>query len=242
MRNSLLHRWFFHPSDAVWLTSRLFNMDPCVYYGLAKDVLKRPLRAATLQRREFREMLNVPAVREVIQTVANPSGVDEFLFDELTMLEQARLMLDTDLLVTIHGAGETNVAFMRPCSIVLEVCPFGYCDAGVHQDTYFGSLALSADVIFYRWTEAKRNCVMSRDQYTGGGVLTGNRRRCWGIYEALPDDLAKGGEMCMPSKFCRACSRTTNVLVNTTMLAELLLVALRRRETCIRSHPLYNPV
>lgn len=44
-------------------------------------------------------------------------------------------MRSTDILVTVHGAGETNMAWMKPCSVVLEVFPWAF-----YYD-YFGSLA-----------------------------------------------------------------------------------------------------
>jgi len=44
----------------------------------------------------------------------------------MSFAEQVRDMRRTDIVIAPHGAGQTNVAFMRPCSILIEVTPFGY--------------------------------------------------------------------------------------------------------------------
>ena len=49
--------------------------------------------------------------------VANPSG---------SFVDQAREMHSADIIIASHGAALTNLAFIRPCTAVLELFPFGY--------------------------------------------------------------------------------------------------------------------
>ena len=44
-----------------------------------------------------------------------------FDFEGNTFREQVSIMRATDILLTVHGAAETNIAWMHPCSTVLEV-------------------------------------------------------------------------------------------------------------------------
>lgn len=106
---------------------------------------------------------------------------------------------------------------------------------------YYAILANDLGLIFYRWTESKVNCLLKEGAYTGGGWLTGNRKHCNPIWDGLSTDPMVASTYCMPNQQCRACSRMTNVIVNTTLLQELFEEALVKRSTCIAKHPLYSP-
>ena len=49
------------------------------------------------------------------------ASADVVFFEDLPATSQALLMSQTDLIIAPHGAGLVNIAFMRPCSIVIEV-------------------------------------------------------------------------------------------------------------------------
>lgn len=234
-REKLL-RWFLHPSDAIWLTANILGLDPC---ARGKDA--SPMVAAVLQRFGSREILNIDDVKQAVHRRFQ-GDVAEVSFEGKHLKEQVAAMHATDVLVAVHGAGETNVAFMKPCSVVLEICPFGYCEFGVTHGatTYFGTLADNAGLVYYRYTEQKRNCVLKDDAYTGGGTLTGNRKKCSDIYGALPLDGGVASVICQPNKYCRACSRLTNLIVNTSSLLDILDQALVGREKCLASHSYYK--
>jgi hypothetical protein len=72
------------------------------------------------------------------------STVKKLLFEELTLYQQAKAMRDADVVIAIHGAGLTNIAFMSPCSIVIEVFPELY-----YWPTFYGSLANQTGLLYY---------------------------------------------------------------------------------------------
>jgi hypothetical protein len=114
--------WFLHASDAVWLTSQLLRLDTCAYYNSLRLYSgNTPLNVSILQRRGARVLLNMYAVRQATQryfvAINTSSRVGTIEFEPLSIVEQAQRMLETDVLITLHGAGETNMAFMKPCSI-----------------------------------------------------------------------------------------------------------------------------
>lgn len=47
-------------------------------------------------------------------------------FEEMTFLEQIAVMQKTDILIAVHGAGNTNIIFLPENSIVIEIYPFAY--------------------------------------------------------------------------------------------------------------------
>ena len=50
-------------------------------------------------------------------------GFEEICFEDYTILEQVFLMQNVEVLVSMHGAGLTNVLFMNPHSKLLEFTP-----------------------------------------------------------------------------------------------------------------------
>lgn len=108
--------WFLHGSDAIWLTSTLLGRnDPCELY---KRLMKSSHTTVTiLQRRDARVMMNSEEVRQVIKSNVMNAVVAETYFDSMPLLQQVEVMLRSDIVVTIHGAGQTNIAFMKPCSV-----------------------------------------------------------------------------------------------------------------------------
>lgn len=245
-RNLYWLRWFLHPSDAVTLTAHLLQTDPCVHRGSATHRRASPMVVTILQRQYFRRMLNLKEVKATLEAALHRrivSAISIVTFDGKTLKAQAEIMYKTDIFVTIHGAGQTNVAFMRPCSVVLEICPFAYCEVGITQGptTYFGTLAHSTGLIYFRYTEPKENSILPPDTHTGGGSWSGNSKRCGKVYGALPSsDAYAATASCQPDKHCRECSRMTDVLVNSTVLRELTAQAVAKRDECILTHPFYS--
>lgn len=65
-------------------------------------------------------------------------------FEGKSLFYQVQAMRSTDVLLTGHGAGNANIAWMKPCSIVIEVFPWAF-----YIPNYFGSLAKSAGLLYY---------------------------------------------------------------------------------------------
>lgn len=47
-------------------------------------------------------------------------------FEEMTFLEQMSVMQKTDILIAVHGAGNTNIVFLPENSVFIEIYPFAY--------------------------------------------------------------------------------------------------------------------
>ena len=117
-----LYRWFLHPSDASWLTSKLLQHDPCI--DKAKSLLNSGLSVKILQRRGAREMVNT---EEVINSVRSNGvalkSIEMIDFESSSLLQQAQQMYGSDVLITVHGAGQTNIVFMK---VQTSICPPSY--------------------------------------------------------------------------------------------------------------------
>jgi Glycosyltransferase 61 len=62
-------------------------------------------------------------------------------FEGKTFLEQVKFFLETDIVISPHGAQLTALAFLPPCAALLEFFPKDYLVAD-----YFGSLALAINI------------------------------------------------------------------------------------------------
>ncbi|CAO2206841.1 unnamed protein product [Urochloa humidicola] len=87
------------------------------------------LRVTLLFRRGSRAFKDEPAVARVFdKECARVAGcvVTATHTDNLTFCDQVRLMSETDVLVTPHGAQVTNLLFMDPNSSIMEFYPLGW--------------------------------------------------------------------------------------------------------------------
>jgi hypothetical protein len=69
---------------------------------------------------------------------------------------QYTALSEVDIVISVHGAQLTNLIFMKPCSIIIEVFPWLY-----NIPSFFGSLATSTDILHYSWEETPWNCQMN---------------------------------------------------------------------------------
>ena len=121
---------------------------------------------------------------------------------------------------------------MRPCSVAIEVVPFGLeLPPNSH---YFGALARSADVLHYSFVAEKHNSKLLLGAATSGG------KDCRPIYNTLSSDMYAAFRECYANKYCKACAKITAITINTTTLAGVLRQATADRAACLRSHPLYR--
>jgi hypothetical protein len=70
----------------------------------------------------------------IVKIVSNPGG---------TLLKQARLFHSADIIISSHGAQLTNLAFIRPCTVVVEIFPYAYYMG------FFQTLVLAAEGIAF---------------------------------------------------------------------------------------------
>lgn len=77
-------------------------------------------RAAGLPR----NLLNEPEVEAWLRQ----EGFEKVYFEQLSLLEQARLMRETEVLLAVHGANMTNILFLPGTSKVIEIHNQEYSD------------------------------------------------------------------------------------------------------------------
>lgn len=82
-------------------------------------------------------------VRNIYSSKTKQKTIETMLvFENMTVDEQVRDMRRSDIVIAAHGAGQTNVAFMRPCSILIEITPYGY-------KSTFGPLMVETGIAFH---------------------------------------------------------------------------------------------
>lgn len=97
-----------------------------------------------------REMTNPRDMQQALQDEATQLRVVLYEF-ETSMLQTMQVMRATRLLITPHGAGMSNLVFMRPGAAVLETN--GYrCD---YLGDYYGQLANLLNLHHRMWTEMR---------------------------------------------------------------------------------------
>lgn len=88
------------------------------------------LRVTVINRRGPRALLGLPALRKALVGRAAAARVRLAYrvveFEGLPLCAQAAIMQTTDVVISAHGAGNTNYIFLRPASVALEIFPFGY--------------------------------------------------------------------------------------------------------------------
>jgi hypothetical protein len=168
-----------------------------------------------------------------------PSNVTMFMTEDQPFETQARSFAQADIVVSIHGAGETNILFMKPCSILIEIYPWQYTPV-----YFFHGLANKVGMIHEYW-EANRtekfpffkkedaDCNKQFHpvwfKYQDG---IGGRKKNETINAMLRAECVKKGS-------CVTCARLVpSVEVSIPMLHEKLAMGLRRRQSCI--HRLVN--
>jgi hypothetical protein len=104
---------------------------------------RRLPRIAILNRNitSGRHVLNAPEIAAAIKKAYPTISVPIVYFEQKTFLEQIQFFMETDILLTPHGAQLTGMAFLPPCAAVLEFFPNHYL-----VPDYFGSLAAAINV------------------------------------------------------------------------------------------------
>jgi hypothetical protein len=253
--------WFLHPSDAYILGSLILNTHPCVdedkhvalkWANLKIIVIDRPLRGLKNANEVLKSLsqflINDKPIRiESYSNDNNPellngSTARSLYLENKTFHEQVQLMRSSDIVITAHGAALTNIAFMKPCSIVIEVFPFGY-----YFPNYFGYLARRSGLLHYEWPASKEETEFHDD------------KQCLNILhdvsvsakQSVSNDtssysyLVRVGDLCRQMHLCQMCYRkihrfAKHVKINTKLLGDKMSSALLDRQRCIDKNPLYH--
>lgn len=108
---------------------------------------KQQPRITILDRQNTRHILNIHALHKSIESsflgAASPSSsIRVAYFEQVPFAKQVAVLMQTDILVSPHGAQLTGLPFMATrCSAVIELFPTGY-----FEPVFFGSLAAAAGI------------------------------------------------------------------------------------------------
>jgi len=140
-----LHGWFLHPTDAVALTAAVLGEDPCASLPAAFTKGDN-LQVLLVDRTVGRRLARPDVVKDYLSQKPYVSSVFLVTFrgGVGTLISQARQAHAANVFIATHGAGNTNIAFMRPCSIFIELYPRLF-----YLPQYFGSLARQAGLLHF---------------------------------------------------------------------------------------------
>jgi Glycosyltransferase 61 len=125
--------------------------------------LGRTPKIAILNRKvkSGRNLMNARKLATSIEEIFPGQSVPIIYFEGKTMLEQVKFFMETDIVVSPHGAQLTAMAFMKNCSTLVELFPKNYVAAD-----YFGSLAASIAVDHrYFYLADNENEIQSYQKY-----------------------------------------------------------------------------
>lgn len=215
--------YFAHPSDAYTLANDVLDLDPCRLSNAAPSMLEH-LRILIVDRKYNRKIKNL---QHVVNTVAdihpNHRHPEVVLFDGLTMQQQLRFIVQSDIVMFAHGAAIANLAFANPCTGVIEVLPYGYCTASFYRDLYN-----SIDAVAYSWYDERPQDYsqdLSCNKIIQSAALVEN--------STCHVSFSKGTA-------ARQCLRKMDIHVDTDILRRNLLKVISERKKCIQTHPFLN--
>lgn len=147
----------------------------------------------------------------------------------MSLSQQARALRSIDVLLTAKGSGEVNIAWMRPCSIVLEISPWAY-----FIPHYFYKLSRRSGLLHYSWQALKKD--------TRTTDLFLNRPECERKLRAIENknhgNITSMNKECLNDPLCSSCGQNVDgVIVNISDLQSLVEKAVEDRRRCIANHP-----
>ncbi len=106
---------FFSHDESRWMRSAVYK-----WYGISPERSSRKqITYVTRCCKSARYNENDNEVVDALKSVSSATVLAKF--DGMSFEMQVRLMVDTTLLISIHGAQLTNLMFMHPGSSVIEI-------------------------------------------------------------------------------------------------------------------------
>lgn len=250
---------FLHPSDAMVLTGSVLQKDPCEYHKKGNQLLTEEMNMLILNRPE-RGIMNIQEVRQFLQTFAKETSfinkktnqkvqykikqVTEQDFNVLSFQDQAKMLNKMDIVFGVHGAAFTNIVFMKPCSVLIEVLPWLF-----HGWKFFHRFTNTTDLLHYEWMEGAENSVRyPQEKEKPECVKLMEDMKAKSLtpeYSKIPlDDIYSVYSVvhvCMTDMTCSICSRSIKgIQVSIPKLQEQLQQSITDRFECLKTHPFYN--
>ena len=217
--------WFYHPSDASLLKNIILQRLECPYEESRES---RNYKVLVVDRDRDRSLLNRDEIVSYLgsSSFSNPLQVSGVRFTNQVLQQQVDTFDKADIIIAIHGAALTNVAFMKPCSVLIEIFPFAF------RVQMYEVLARNVDVGYFTWGETEHNCVYKTSSYSYCKQL---------LHSLIPNgDVSQSAQRCTNNFMCRGCYRDAiKIRVNKTMVYENVQKAINHHKQCVASHPYY---
>jgi hypothetical protein len=232
------HAWFFHPADAFTTSTTVLKVNPKTRRQVD---LAGAMKILVLNRGGSRAIANPNEIMSYLQnsfhkkinsafnaTDFSSSHVKMVMNEGKTFQVQIKPFALADIVIAIHGAGTTNIAFMRPCSIFIEVFPWRY-----KLLTYFHGLANNTGLV-HEWWEAERPA-------TFPSSFGKHNKKCRTTFYSMWAEFGKNethdnimNQNCMTAMDCKVCGRSVpDVNISLSLLEEKLVFAMKKRKQCI---------
>jgi len=145
-----------------------------------------------LKRSITRAIVNVDEIKSMLYSIM-PSKI--ITFDKLSFLQQVEIASSCSVLIASHGAGLSNIIFMPTNSTVIEIFPYAYSPAH-----YYRSLAFSSGINIFQLHSTS----LSAENECARSFVNLSMNEC----NSIPK--------------CLNCFKSSNFIVNTTELRDLL--------------------
>ena len=250
----------FKSLNALILSSLVLGDSPCALYRAAHRLLDNRPNILIINRLKTRRMTNVNHLFQEISEM-NVGNVSTTQFEDKSFIQQARMLYESDIVITVHGAALTNTIFMKPCSIVIEASPWLY------DSKYFESLAKNADLLYYGWMEGPLSSApntLTRSYIQGmrcRGILKKHNETAMDLMIkegsegmklqhtekhvvndsiSIPNTLSAIKHIYCEDNECRSCAKDMDIIMSLYRTRNTLKQALMERKQCIINHPLYQ--
>ena len=214
------------------------GLSATIAFGSAVASFSRP-RVLVVQRQTGgRRLRNLEALTRTLAAVEVAQRADDsawsalelaaVTFEAAALRAQVRDVARATVLVAAHGAALTNLVWLPPGALVVELAPPLY-----EAPRYFGALACETAVELSSLRDANHSRVKSaqRDEAAGGG------RRC-GLRpprNATEAALAETRAACMGDYLCRQCARRAPVTADPHAVRSVVVQHLRKRGWAVRA-------
>jgi len=130
----------FHAETLRTRTADFYNLTlvGCPSKHTSTNKTQPVIRILNRVKESNRSLSNAQALQAALEEMTQ-STVDVVYFENKTFLEQVSFMMETDILISPHGAQLTSINFMPACGAVVEAFPQGFW-----FPHFFGPLAASA--------------------------------------------------------------------------------------------------
>mmetsp|Transcript_56917 Transcript_56917/g.112110 ORF Transcript_56917/g.112110 Transcript_56917/m.112110 type:complete len:392 (+) Transcript_56917:94-1269(+) len=217
-----------HPLDLFRLTSFVLKLSPCRLVNQGARLLSEPTRITIIDRSNDRMIQNIKNVRQTLRRRWGRSKeitVKVFHLEGLSMLEQARIMEATDVLLLAHGAAMTNAVFLSPCAVILEILPYGY-----NAEDYFRTkFSTHFKIIQLRAAEHRASLTESCQEQIQPAEIN----------NSCIDNSCATNHPAMRTYIGRQCLGKQNVAISRKDVVDKISEALAYRKQCIANNLMY---